>query len=460
MALKRFVNGAEGEFFFQKRAPEIAPAWIETVELSFPSGRTADESSLRDAAQLAWIINLGCIDLNPHPVRADDLDHPDELRVDLDPVPGVPWAARPRRWRWWRRRCSTDVGLRRLAQDVGLARHPHQRAHRAAAGRSTRSAARRSRSRARSSGGRPTLATQQVVEGGAPRRLPRLQPERQGPHRRVGLLGPADARRAGLDAAALGRGRRRVSRRTSRSPRCRAIFAQRRRRRTPASTRRSGSLDALLELSARARGGGPGRRAMAAELPQAGGRAAARPAVTPAPRDGRLRHARGRGRAREGPGRDGDAGSRGRPRKRADVHRHAGRRRPAGDARRSRSSRSRGRPRRTTRWPASIAGRRATPRPPRPRAGRRAGGLDARPVHDVDPHPASTCSTCPRRSARRRKRSTPTTTRPPSGWVRTAPAPRSGRPAGRSRRPSPADGAPTTQAVARPRQRAIRTTRV
>src|SRR2546422_1975825 len=92
MALKRFVNGAEGEAFFQKRAPTSRPEWIETVELSFPSGRTADEIVVRDAAQLAWIINLGCIDLNPHPVRAGDLDHPDELRVDLDPVPGVPWS--------------------------------------------------------------------------------------------------------------------------------------------------------------------------------------------------------------------------------------------------------------------------------------------------------------------------------------------------------------------------------
>src|SRR3954454_10960033 len=92
MALKRFVNGADGEFFFQKRAPESRPDWIETVELSFPSGRTADEVVLRDAAGLAWVVNLGCIDLNPHPVLADDLDHPDELRVDLDPVPGVPWS--------------------------------------------------------------------------------------------------------------------------------------------------------------------------------------------------------------------------------------------------------------------------------------------------------------------------------------------------------------------------------
>lgn len=92
MALKRFVNGAEGDFFFQKRAPTSRPEWIETVELSFPSGRTADEIVVRDAAQLVWILNLGCIDLNPHPVRAGDLDHPDELRVDLDPVPGIEWA--------------------------------------------------------------------------------------------------------------------------------------------------------------------------------------------------------------------------------------------------------------------------------------------------------------------------------------------------------------------------------
>jgi bifunctional non-homologous end joining protein LigD len=91
MILKRFVHGAEGEAFFQKRAPERRPDWIETVELSFPSGRTAEEVVVRDAAQLTWVVNLGCVDLNPHPVRAEDLDHPDELRVDLDPVPGVEW---------------------------------------------------------------------------------------------------------------------------------------------------------------------------------------------------------------------------------------------------------------------------------------------------------------------------------------------------------------------------------
>src|SRR3989440_10126070 len=91
MALKRFVNGAEEEPFFQKRAPDKRPDWIETAELRFPSGRTADEVVLRDAAGLAWVVNLGCIDLNPHPVRAENLDYPDELRVDLDPVPGIEW---------------------------------------------------------------------------------------------------------------------------------------------------------------------------------------------------------------------------------------------------------------------------------------------------------------------------------------------------------------------------------
>jgi bifunctional non-homologous end joining protein LigD len=92
MVLKRFVHGAEGEAFWQKRAPANKPDWLESVVLSFPSGRTAEEVVVTDAAGLAWVVNLGCIDLNPHPVRAGDLDHPDELRVDLDPVPGIGWS--------------------------------------------------------------------------------------------------------------------------------------------------------------------------------------------------------------------------------------------------------------------------------------------------------------------------------------------------------------------------------
>src|SRR5258706_8528498 len=114
MALKRFVQGAGGEAFFQKRAPANRPPWIDTAVLSFPSGRTAEEIGVRDAAQLAWVINLGCIDLNPHPTRSDDLDHPDELRIDLDPMPGVPWSQ------------VRDVALvaKRVLDDMGLTGWP------------------------------------------------------------------------------------------------------------------------------------------------------------------------------------------------------------------------------------------------------------------------------------------------------------------------------------------------
>jgi bifunctional non-homologous end joining protein LigD len=89
--LVRYANGIHGEFFYQKRAPDSRPEWIEVIALRFPSGRTAEEVVPRDAAALAWMANLGCLELHPHPVRAEDLDHPDELRVDLDPVPGVEW---------------------------------------------------------------------------------------------------------------------------------------------------------------------------------------------------------------------------------------------------------------------------------------------------------------------------------------------------------------------------------
>ncbi len=109
MALKRFVDGAGGEAFFQKRAPKSVPAFVRTVELSFPSGRTADEVVVDNAAAMAWVVNLGCIDLNPHPTRSGDLDHPDELRVDLDPGR----ACRGRtcaRSRSSCARCSTELG--------------------------------------------------------------------------------------------------------------------------------------------------------------------------------------------------------------------------------------------------------------------------------------------------------------------------------------------------------------
>src|SRR5579862_1691610 len=90
--LVRYPNGIDAEHFYQKRAPTSRPPWIEVVELRFPSGRTAEEVVPRDVAALAWFANLACLELHPHPVRAEDLDHPDELRIDLDPVPGVEWA--------------------------------------------------------------------------------------------------------------------------------------------------------------------------------------------------------------------------------------------------------------------------------------------------------------------------------------------------------------------------------
>ena len=92
MILKRFVKGISEEAVFQKRAPEKRPDWIDVAELKYASGTSAKEAVIREAAGLVWAVNLGCVDLNPHPVRAEDLDHPDELRVDLDPMPGVEWA--------------------------------------------------------------------------------------------------------------------------------------------------------------------------------------------------------------------------------------------------------------------------------------------------------------------------------------------------------------------------------
>ena len=108
--LKRFVDGAEKPPFYQKRAPENRPDWLRTVTLSFPSGRIAEEVVVDDAAGLAWIVNLGCIELHPHAVRTNDLDHPDELRIDLDPIPGVEWDSV--------RRVAMEV--KNLLEEVGL----------------------------------------------------------------------------------------------------------------------------------------------------------------------------------------------------------------------------------------------------------------------------------------------------------------------------------------------------
>jgi bifunctional non-homologous end joining protein LigD len=114
IVLKRFVNGAEAPAFYQKRAPSDRPSWMRTVTLSFPSGRTAEEIVVDDAAGLAWITNLGCLELHPHAVRAGDLEHPDELRVDLDPGPGVSWADVR----------SVALEVKALLQELGLRAWP------------------------------------------------------------------------------------------------------------------------------------------------------------------------------------------------------------------------------------------------------------------------------------------------------------------------------------------------
>jgi DNA ligase D-like protein (predicted polymerase) len=110
LVLKRFVNGAEQPAFYQKRAPAERPPWLRTVTLAFPSGRTAEELVVDDAAGLAWVVNLGCIELHPHPVRSGDLEHPDELRVDLDPGPGVSWADV----------CTVALEVKSFLNEVGL----------------------------------------------------------------------------------------------------------------------------------------------------------------------------------------------------------------------------------------------------------------------------------------------------------------------------------------------------
>lgn len=114
IVLKRYVDGADQPAFYQKRAPEPRPDWIETVTLSFPSGRSAVEVVVRDVGQLLWIVNLGCIDLHPHAIRAEDLDHPDELRVDLDPIPGVPWSDV----------CAVALESRQVLEEHGLVGWP------------------------------------------------------------------------------------------------------------------------------------------------------------------------------------------------------------------------------------------------------------------------------------------------------------------------------------------------
>ena len=206
IVLKRFVNGAEGEAFYQKRAPAERPEWLRTVTLSFPSGRTAEEVVVDDAAGLAWIVNLGCIELHPHPVRSGDLDHPDELRVDLDPGPGVSWADVR----------TVALEVKALLEEMGLRGWPKTSGSRGMhvnvriEPRWTFTEVRRAALAVVARGGAARAAAGQLemVERGAPRRVPRLQPECEGPDDVLGVFGASAAGRARVDAARVERGAR------------------------------------------------------------------------------------------------------------------------------------------------------------------------------------------------------------------------------------------------------------
>ena len=205
--LKRFVDGVDGEFFFQKRVPGSRRSGCETATVTLPERPQRDRARARDAAHLVWAVNLGVIDFNPWPVRRADLDHPDELRVDLDPMPEASLGRRSARSRWCVRDVLDEHGLLGFPKTSGSRGiHVNVRIEprwdftevRRAALALAREVERRM----------PELATIEVVEGGAPRRLRRLQPERARPHDR---LAPTRCARC----------RTRASRARSRGTRCR-----------------------------------------------------------------------------------------------------------------------------------------------------------------------------------------------------------------------------------------------
>ncbi len=395
MALKRFVNGADAEPFFQKRAPESRPDWIETVELSFPSGRTADEVVLRDAAQLAWIVNLGCLDLNPHPIRAEDLDHPDELRVDLDPVPGVAWDD------------VRQVALvaNEVLRDHGLVGWP-----KTSGSRGIHVNVRIERRWTYGEVRRAALALAREVE----RRAPAIATSKWWKEERHGVFLDYNQNAKDRTVASAYSVRPLPDARVSMPLRwdqvadvvaedytlatVPAIYETEGGDRHAGIDDAVGSLDALLDLSARDEAAGPGRCAVAAQLSQAGGGAAARPALAPAAaptrtttRPRRRLSARSRARRwsavradgrREGSGegcREGGAvvaatGSKPTPtgRRRSTI--------PVVEI--ARAAKKDEALAGLERWKERHAGRRAAPAP-----GGHPHRLDARPLHDVDPHP-------------------------------------------------------------------------
>ncbi len=187
-------EGFKGEAFYQKRVPQGAPSYVETAHITFPSGRTADEIAPNHLAVIAWAAQLGTITFHPWPVRRDDVDHPDELRLDLDPGPGTDFTDAVEVARG-AARGARRARHGRLAQDLGQQGRPRLRADRAALG-VRRHPPRRDRDRPRARTTDARARHDEVVEGGAAARhgLPRLQPERARPHHRLGVLGAAAGR--------------------------------------------------------------------------------------------------------------------------------------------------------------------------------------------------------------------------------------------------------------------------
>ena len=377
--LVRYPNGIGGEFFFQKRAPESRPPWIEVVTLRFPSGRTAEEVVPRDAAALLWMANLACLELHPHPVRADDLDHPDELRIDLDPVPGVEWPQ------------IRDVAkvVRATLDDLGLIGWP-----KTSGSRGIHVYVRIERRWIFDEVRRAALAFAREVE----RRAPDLATSKWWKEERHGVFLDYNQNAKDRTIASAYSVRPTADARVS-APLawdeiddCNpadftlttmpARFARGRR-----SSRRHRRSSVLARAAARAVGEAgarrPGRRAVAAALQEADGRA--------------------------GPGAAVEA---------AHVHESAEARGAKAEA-----SADRDRPR------AEKRGRARRPRTMEGAPRRSGGAPGSRPTCSSTPcadafapgrASASTCSTCPRRYARRRKRSIPTTT--PNEWAGVDPA--------------------------------------
>ncbi len=331
--LVRYANGIHGEFFYQKRAPAARPPWVEVVALSFPSGRTAEEVVPRDAAALAWMANLGCLELHPHPVRAEHLQHPDELRVDLDPMPGIAW--------------TQIVAVARVVQqalaDVGLVGWPKTSGSRGIHV-NVRIHPRWSFTQVR----RAALALAREVE----RRAPDLATSKWWKEERHGVFLDYNQNAKDRTVASAYSVRPKPDGRVSAPLTWDELFACRPEeftlRTMPARFAAVGDRHAGIDESPCSLEGGrrPGRRAVAAPLCQAGGRASARPAVTK----------EGRSPARRPPG----------------VHEAA-----RGDRPRRQEGRCAGRSG-TLEGPSSRGGR-------SPRTRRRARGLHARALLHLDP---------------------------------------------------------------------------